>query len=184
MKLNMPKAGILLVAVVTTLMHSVATATLTIDGDNKPVETDAAATQTLYKADFYLSPNGSDAWSGTLSEPNSQETDGPFATLERARDAVRDLKKSKSADIIVLVREGTYQLDKTVVFGLQDSGVGDSTVTYEAYPNEKPVFSSGQEIKGWKQVTAKPPGLPDASRGQDRSRCCSSVRYVLCVQRF
>jgi len=165
MKLNMPKAGILLVAIVTMLMHSEATATLTIDGDKEPVETDAAATQTLHKADFYLSPNGSDAWSGTLSEPNAQETDGPFATLERARDAVRDLKKSKSADIIVLVREGTYQLRKTVVFGLQDSGVGNSTVTYEAYPNEKPIFSSGQEIKGWKKVTAKPPGLPEESMG-------------------
>jgi len=81
----------------------------------------AASTQ----ADFYLSPNGSDAWSGTLSNPNAQGTDGPFATLERARDAVRDLKKSKSTDIVVLVREETYQLDKTVVFGLEDSGVGD-----------------------------------------------------------
>ena len=100
------------------------------------------------KSDLYVSTSGSDAWSGTLSRPNSQGTDGPFATLTRARDAVRDLKKRKSTDILVLVREGTYPLEKTVVFGLQDSAEGDSTVTYAAYPGETPVFSSGREIKG------------------------------------
>jgi len=117
-------------------------------------------------ADFYLSPNGSDAWSGTLANPNAQETDGPFATLERARDAVRDLKKSKSGDLLVLVRAGTYSLTKTVMFGLEDSGEGDSTVTYAAYPGEAPVFRSGREIKGWKKVSGTLPGLPEAARGK------------------
>ncbi|WP_136081270.1 right-handed parallel beta-helix repeat-containing protein [Pontiella desulfatans] len=117
-------------------------------------------------ADFYLSPNGSDAWSGTLAEPNAQGTDGPFATLERARDAVRTLKKSTSADIEVLVREGTYLLEKTVVFGLEDSGDDTRSITYAAYPGETPVFSSGREIKGWKKVSGRLPGLPKAAQGQ------------------
>ena len=120
----------------------------------------AAETQ----ADFYVSPQGSDSWSGTLATPNAPRTDGPFATLERARDAVRDLKKTKTTDIVVLIREGTYQLKNTVVFGLEDSGVGDSTITYAAYPGETPVFSSGQEITGWKKVTGELPGLPKARR--------------------
>ena len=55
------------------------------------VGTDCLATAPT--ADFYLSPNGSDQWSGKLAEPNAQGTDGPFATLERAHDAVRLLKK-------------------------------------------------------------------------------------------
>jgi len=118
------------------------------------------------KADFYLSPNGSDAWSGTLSNPNAQGTDGPFATLERARDAVRNVKKIKSTDIVVLIREGTYQLTKTVVFGLDDSGEGDSAVTYAAYPSETPVFSSGREIKDWKRVSGELPGLPKEAQGK------------------
>lgn len=117
------------------------------------------------KADFYVSPHGSDAWSGTLAEPNAQKTDGPFATLERARDAVRDLKAGKKSDIVVLIREGTYQLEKTVVFGLEDSGEGDSTVTYAAYPGETPVFSSGREIKNWQKVSGNLPGLPEAAQG-------------------
>ena len=40
-------------------------------------------------ADFYVSPSGSDAWSGTLADPNKQRNDGPFLTLQRARDALR-----------------------------------------------------------------------------------------------
>jgi hypothetical protein len=115
-------------------------------------------------ADFYLSPNGSDKWSGTLAEPNDQGTDGPFATLEHARDAVRILKK-KDGDIVVLVREGTYRLDESVVFGLDDSGDENQTITYAAYPDETPVFSSGREIKGWKKVKGILPGLPSAAQG-------------------
>lgn len=117
-------------------------------------------------ADFYVSPDGSDVWSGTLCDPVAGGNDGPFATLERARDAVRDLKKSKSSDIVVLIREGTYQLDKTVVFGLEDSGAGESTITYAAYPGEKPVFSLGRIITGLEKVTGTLPGLPPAAQGK------------------
>lgn len=116
-------------------------------------------------ADFYVSPQGSDAWSGTLAEPNGKKSDGPFATLERARDAVRELKKRQPKDIVVLIHGGTYRLNKTVVFGLQDSGQGNSTITYAAWPGEKPVFSSGQEIKGWEKVTGPLPGLPKVAEG-------------------
>lgn len=117
------------------------------------------------KADFYVSTKGSDDWSGTLDSPNAQGIDGPFATLERARDAVRHFKKSNSKNIIVHIREGVYQLKETVVFGLEDSGEDESTITYEAYPGEKPVFSSGQEIKNWKKVTTELPGLPQEAKG-------------------
>lgn len=118
------------------------------------------------ESDFYVSVSGSDSWSGTLAAPNVQNTDGPFATLERARDAVRKLKKQKTTDIVVLVREGTYQLTNTVVFGLEDSGVGESRITYAAYPGETPVFSSGREIHGWEPVTGELPGLPESAQGK------------------
>ena len=117
-------------------------------------------------ADFYISPKGSDKWSGQLAEPNAEQTDGPFATLERARDAVRELKKTQARDIVVLVRDGTYQLSKTIVFGPEDSGVGKSTITYAAFPGETPVFSSGKIIQDWKKVTGKLPGLPPAAEGK------------------
>jgi hypothetical protein len=110
--------------------------------------TGAVSAQLAPTADFYVSTCGSDSWSGRLATPNARESDGPFATLTRARDAVRDLKKQKTTEIVVWVRGGTYELKKRVVFGLEDSGVGDSTVTYAAYPGETPMFSSGREIKG------------------------------------
>ena len=116
------------------------------------------------KADFYVASGGSDKWSGTVAEPNTQGSDGPFATLTRARDAVRKLKEEK--DIVVLIRGGTYQLDETVVFGLKDSGEGDGTITYAAFPGETPVFSSGREITNWKKVTDKLPGLPEKAVGK------------------
>lgn len=117
-------------------------------------------------ADFYVSPQGSDDWSGTLSEPNPKKSDGPFATLERARDAVRALKKPQSKNILILIRGGTYRLNKPVVFGLQDSGQKETTITYAAWPGEKPVFTSGQEISNWKKVTTSLPGLPQVAVGK------------------
>ena len=127
-----------------------------------------AARDVAVRADFYVSRQGSDAWSGTLSGPDAQGSDGPFATLQRARDAVRNLKKNKATDIVVLIRGGTYQLDKTVVFGVEDSGEGKATITYGAYPGETPVFSSGRPITGWRQVSGELPGLPPQAQGKVR----------------
>jgi len=104
------------------------------------------------KADFYVSTNGDDAWSGNLPAPNAARTDGPFATLARARDAVRDLKGGAKRDFVVLIRGGTYYLKETVVFGLQDSAQEGCSVTYGAYSGEEPVFSSGVKIRGWREL--------------------------------
>ena len=110
--------------------------------------------------DFFVAKNGSDTRSGKLPEPKGG--DGPFATLERARDAVRTLKKrAGDKDIVVQIRGGHYQLQKTVVFGMKDSG-GKSTITYEAFPGEKPVFSSDVKLGGWKKSTVEIPFLPSA----------------------
>ena len=117
-------------------------------------------------ADFYVAPNGSDQWSGTVAAPDEAKSDGPFVTLGRARDAVRDLKKTKAEDIVVLIRGGTYQLDKTIVFGLEDSPKGDARITYAAWPDETPVFSAGKEIEGWVQASEDIPGLPEQARGK------------------
>ena len=117
-------------------------------------------------ADFYVSPSGSDEWSGTLDQPNEGGTDGPFASLSGARDAVRSLKEDKASDIVVLLRGGTYTLDETVVFGMEDSGTEDMSITYAAFPEEKPILSSGKAIAGWKKAEGEIPGLPDVAKGK------------------
>ena len=127
----------------------------------------AAFTFSGTAAEFYVSPDGSDTWTGKLATPNKAKSDGPFASLEQARDAVREMKKNGAdRDITVQVRTGQYHLKKTIVFGLPDSGKGDSTITYEAFPGEKPVFSSGVEITGWKKLDGENSTLPKAARGK------------------
>jgi len=127
----------------------------------------AAPSDSPPKADFHVSADGCDDWSGSLPEPNAQGTDGPFASLARARDAVRKLKQdSPDRDVVVLIREGLYRLSETVVFGPRDSGKGGAAVTYAAYPRERPVFSSGRQIGGWRKVPATFQGLPKTARGK------------------
>ena len=117
------------------------------------------------RADFYVSPAGNNSWSGTLAAPNAEHSDGPFATLGRARDAVRQLKKTAAGrDITVLIRGGTYYLKETVVFGLQDSCNRNQSIRYAAYPCEEPLFSSGVRIAGWKKLKCCPDALPAAAK--------------------
>ena len=40
-------------------------------------------------ARLYVATNGNDAWSGKLPQPNHTRTDGPYATIDRARREVR-----------------------------------------------------------------------------------------------
>lgn len=119
------------------------------------------------KADFYVSPEGNDNWSGKLSNANHSGTDGPFGSLHRARDAVRSLRKQQTkTNIVVLIRGGYYQIDQTLIFGLEDSSEGDASITFAAYPNEKPIFSSGKRVTGWQKAPSDLAGLPEKARGK------------------
>ena len=83
---------------------------------------------------IYVSPQGNDA------NPGTKEL--PLASLNGAKNHVRKIKASTKDNINVWLRGGNYYLDETVVFGLEDSGEGESMITYQAYSDEKPVFTS------------------------------------------
>ena len=102
------------------------------------------------EADLYVSTKGKDTWSGRLAEPKADGSDGPLATLTAARDAVRKLKAGKP--ITVAIRGGTYRVGEPIVFTAGDSGTKDAPITYRAYQDEKPVFSGGVPITGWKKA--------------------------------
>jgi len=106
-------------------------------------------------ADYYVSPNGNDSWSGELEEPNKGQTDGPFRTLERARDAVRALKKQPGGlkdPVTINIRKGTYYLDAPFVLTSDDSGSKGAPISYQAYNDENVVISGGRPITGFKEV--------------------------------
>ncbi len=122
-------------------------------------------------AALYVAANGSDRWSGTLEKPNAGKTDGPFATLTRARDAVRAVRKAQPEnDVVVLLRGGTYRIAQAIEFTPADSGRPGGSVTYAAYPGEKPVVSGGRPIRGFQRAEG---GLwrarvPEAGQGKWR----------------
>ncbi len=111
-------------------------------------------------ADFFVSLEGNDAWSGTLSAPNSKKTDGPFASIAMAQMAVQKLLQSNPRrPIVVMVRGGAYYLPLsptnpgTLNFTIDDSGTSQTPVTWENYPGEVPIVSGAEAIrKGNKQV--------------------------------
>lgn len=128
-------------------------------------------TQGALSADstFYVSPQGNDKWSGRFDAPNKTGTDGPFATLTRARDAVREARAADAeTSCTVLVRGGLYCLREPLQFGPQDSGAEGTPVTYAAYPGERPVVSGGRLITGWEQGPDKlwTVALPEVKAGE------------------
>lgn len=100
---------------------------------------------------FFVATNGNDNWSGKLPKPNADFTDGPFATIEKAKEAVRVFKsKNTNTQPIVYVGGGNYFLNKPIEFTPEDSGTPRLPVKYIAMPKEKPVISAGRKITGFK----------------------------------
>ena len=121
-------------------------------------------------ATFFVATGGSDIWSGRLAEANSDRTDGPFATLQRARDAVRTLKAAQGASskpVTVMVRGGKYFPESTLDLTAADSGTDEAPITYTAYPGETPIISGGRRITGWQPFKDKilKAEIPDAKGG-------------------
>ncbi|RPH96588.1 MAG: right-handed parallel beta-helix repeat-containing protein, partial [Calditrichaeota bacterium] len=95
---------------------------------------------------FYVSPSGNDSWSGTLPEANIGQSDGPFATPERARDAVRT---ADSFPVTVFFRDGVYFVKKPWRFEAKDSGQKNAQISYQNYGDERPIISGGIIIDQW-----------------------------------
>jgi hypothetical protein len=84
-------------------------------------------------ATFYVSSSGLDSNPGTKL--------APFATLARAQQALRAWKKTGSGPAVVEVSQGTYALDRPLVFSPEDSGSAASPVVFAAAPGERVTIS-------------------------------------------
>ncbi|MDJ0568422.1 MAG: right-handed parallel beta-helix repeat-containing protein [Pleurocapsa sp. MO_192.B19] len=121
------------------------------------IESSASATS-LFADDlepitFFVDPNGDDSWSGRHKSPNRDNNDGPLATIEGAKLAVRKLKSQQQINrpITIMLRGGTYFLTKPVLFKPEDSGSIDRPIVYQSYPRERAIISGGKIITGWRQ---------------------------------
>ena len=105
---------------------------------------------------LFVAMDGNDTWSGSIAEPNSARTDGPFATLERARDEIREIKgsgKMPKGGVTVELRGGVYQRTAPFTLSAADSGCEDAPVTYRARPGEEVRLVGGQTISNFEPVT-------------------------------
>jgi len=95
-------------------------------------------------SEYYVSPSGNDTNPGTREKP--------FATIEKAKEAVRSVWQSKQlADIKVYLDGGVYRLEEPILFKPEDSGRDNFQVIYKAMEGEKPIISGGVQINSWEQ---------------------------------
>ncbi|MDO5581893.1 MAG: right-handed parallel beta-helix repeat-containing protein [Planctomycetia bacterium] len=105
---------------------------------------------------FYISKTGNDSWSGELADPNSNRTDGPFATFERAQKAIQNLGDSakRTGPVCVYVRGGIYSLPNGLKFDKSFSGTSACPTIFSAYPQEEVILVGGRtlgQFKKWKE---------------------------------
>lgn len=93
-------------------------------------------------ADIYIAPDGSD-------DDGDGSFDNPFATLEKARDTIREMKaqadREIDGEIVVAMKAGTY---KSTGFRLteQDSGSAEVPIKYCAYGDGEVIISGAVNI--------------------------------------
>jgi hypothetical protein len=97
--------------------------------------------------EFYVSPSGDDAHPGTKQQP--------FRSLERARDAVRQINATMTGDIVVYLAGGEYRLVQPVTFTPTDSGRDGHKIIYTAVAGQTPVITGGLTVSGWQVHHAK-----------------------------
>jgi hypothetical protein len=106
--------------------------------------------------DFYISKDGNDSWTGTLPEPNAEGTDGPFASFETCRTALRVLKQRENElfpGARVSIREGVYRLFEGIKLTHEDSGTREAPIVWRAFPDERVVLAGGIAVDGFAPVT-------------------------------
>jgi hypothetical protein len=97
---------------------------------------------------LFVAPDGNDTHPGTIEKP--------FATLERARDEIRQMKAGERPPmdgIIVELRRGVYELPRPVELTEQDSGTATNPIVYRARRGEVARMVAGRAVTNWQLVT-------------------------------
>ena len=113
--------------------------------------------------DYHVAPNGIDTNPGTEA--------APFASLERARDTVREIKKASGlpeGGVTVWIHDGDYPMMKPFALSEEDSGTSERSIAYRASSGATPRLIGGKALplSAFVEVT-KPEVLeriPEAAR--------------------
>lgn len=103
----------------------------------------------LFSQKVYVSPSGNDLNPGTKDEP--------LATLNGARDKVRELRASDRIDgpFEVIALEGEYFMFQPLTLSVADGGTERSPLVFKAEEGKKVIFSGGVKISGFEKVNER-----------------------------
>lgn len=93
-------------------------------------------------AEFHVAPTGQDAGLGTAAQP--------FASLQRARDAMRQAPRNQPRT--VTLHAGVYRMIETLELSAPDSGAAAAPVTWRAAPGETVRLTGGARLTDWQPV--------------------------------
>ncbi len=109
---------------------------------------------------LYVSTAGNDKWNGRSASHSGGGADGPFATLNRARDEIRKIKRASGAlpagGIAVNIAGGAYLLAHSFALDKPDSGAEGAPIIYRAAPGNPGRLIGGVQLHpgDFKPVTA------------------------------
>lgn len=86
--------------------------------------------------DIYVSPQGNDDQNGSAEQP--------IKTLQKAKDLAASYAGKQEVNIIL--EDGTYYLDETLVFNFKDSGTEEFPINFRAAHEGGAVISGGKEL--------------------------------------
>lgn len=89
---------------------------------------------------LYIAPDGDNGNDGSL--------EAPFGTLQRARDAIRELKRDRlpSGGVTVTLRAGAYGVEDSFALSAEDSGEPEARITYCAHDGEEVRLVGGRTL--------------------------------------
>ncbi len=119
-------------------------------------------TISAHAAEIWVSPSGDDANAGTAEQPMRS----PALALRKGRELRRVNDASASDGVTIVLRGGVYPLTDTLRLRPEDAGTEKAPTVFVAAKGEKPVFSGGVRVEGWRRPgEAEMAALPVAARG-------------------
>ncbi|MDD2560608.1 MAG: hypothetical protein PHE04_08095 [Bacteroidales bacterium] len=115
----------------------------------------AAGFKAYSTAEIWVSPEACDSGAGT-----EQQT---MASLQEALRKAREMRRlgdpSIKNGIEIILKDGCYSLDETLLIRPEDSGTQDSPTTIRAEHYGKAVISGGLKIEGWEPLKKRTKGM-------------------------